>query len=390
MIYSAILIAALTLLLSFLIERLSGALRFPAVAALIIAGIVGNPLLASIGITLAGLDQVVPVIGTLGLVLIVLDGALDIKLTRPALQAASMAFASALAGFVTCLLLFATLTMVLLDMDGFQACLLAVPFAVISSAVAIPSSQGLDAKMREFVVYESSLSDIVGVLVFFALASSDGSLVDVTRQLAGGGAISLILSVCCALALAYALMSIEGQVRHLPALAALFALYAIGKIYHLSPLLMVLLFGLAMNNPGWMTRLPFRREGISSEYAATLASFKSLATELTFAVRGFFFILLGYWTDLTALANPYAWLVAIVILTIIYSNRYVLLRIMKIESRDLLLWVAPRGLITVLLFINAGQLIHVPDYFNGAVLIVVIASALMVMLSRPVKAHQDT
>ena len=38
--------------------------------------------------------------------------------------------------------------------------------AIISSAIAIPSAQSLDQKSREFIIYESSLSDIIGVIVF--------------------------------------------------------------------------------------------------------------------------------------------------------------------------------------------------------------------------------
>ena len=43
------------------------------------------------------------------------------------------------------------------------AALMAVPFAVISSAVAIPSSEVLVDEDREYVIYESSWSDIIGV-----------------------------------------------------------------------------------------------------------------------------------------------------------------------------------------------------------------------------------
>ena len=56
------------------------------------------------------------------------------------------------------------------------AVLAAIPFAVISSAVAIPSSAGLADRVREFVIYESSLSDILGVLVFYSWLGANGSV----------------------------------------------------------------------------------------------------------------------------------------------------------------------------------------------------------------------
>jgi len=42
----------------------------------------------------------------------------------------------------------------------------AIPLAIISSAVAIPSAAGLLKQDREFVVYESTFSDILGIMIF--------------------------------------------------------------------------------------------------------------------------------------------------------------------------------------------------------------------------------
>ena len=42
----------------------------------------------------------------------------------------------------------------------------AIPLAIISSAVAISTAKALDKSKYEFVVYESSLSDVFGVVFF--------------------------------------------------------------------------------------------------------------------------------------------------------------------------------------------------------------------------------
>src|SRR5690606_29532233 len=49
----------------------------------------------------------------------------------------------------------------------------AIPLAVISSSIAIPTAQHLSARNREFVTYESSLSDIFGVLIFNFIIIND-------------------------------------------------------------------------------------------------------------------------------------------------------------------------------------------------------------------------
>jgi cell volume regulation protein A len=42
----------------------------------------------------------------------------------------------------------------------------AVPLSIISSSIAIPSTRNFSAGQREFVIYESSISDILGVILF--------------------------------------------------------------------------------------------------------------------------------------------------------------------------------------------------------------------------------
>ncbi len=382
MTYHAILTASLFLLLAFGIERFARASGFPAVILLIVTGIVGKPILNGFGLALEGIGSVVPVIGTIGLVLIVLEGALDIELRRERLRSAARAIFSAVSGFTLCAAVFIFFGIQVLHFTLFQAMVLAVPFAVISSAVAIPSSSFLPSHGREFVVYESSVSDIVGVLVFFSLIDSDGTAKGIFLALIGGGFFSLLLAVLFALGLVLVLMRIDGHIRFIPLLAGLFGLYAAGKMMHLSPLILVLLFGLALNNPKLVTRIRPLRNWLDDSYEATLKEFKVLTLELTFAVRGFFFILLGYWTDISTLVSIEAWLAAVLVLAAIYSLRYALLRIARVELTDRLVWIAPRGLITILLFLTAKEAVALPHYLDGTVMLVVLVSAAVIPLGR--------
>lgn len=388
MTYAAILVASVLLLLTYGVERFGRASGIPGVILLIVIGLAGKPLIAFSGYTLDSLDMIVPIIGTLGLVLIVLEGALDIELRRSRLKMVVGALAMAGSGFFLCMVALAALAQLVLPLNPVQALLLAVPFSVISSAVAIPSSDFLPPRGREFVVYESSLSDILGVLVFFALLNSDGTFAGALLGLAGGGSLSLLLSFVCAVGLVLVLMRLDGHIRFIPLLAGLFGLYAAGKLLHLSPLMLVLLFGLALNNPALITRFRPFHGWMDDTYDATLSEFKVLVMELTFAVRGFFFILLGYWTDLSELASPYAWLSSAAVLIVVYGSRHVLLRLGRVPLGSALTWIAPRGLITVLLFLSAREALPLPGYVGGAVMLVVLASAALISLAR-LKAAQE-
>lgn len=106
-----------------------------------------------------------------------------------------------------------------------------------------------------------------------------------------------------------------------------------------------------------------------------------LVLELTFAVRGFFFILLGYWTDLSDLFSIQALLAAVLVLALIYGGRRLLLAAIA-HALGSLTWIAPRGLITVLLFISAREAIPLPKYLGGAVMMVVLVSAALISVGR--------
>jgi cell volume regulation protein A len=378
---SAILAASVLLLFAYLVDIVGRRWKLPSVVLLIATGIVLRQIAESTGLHLRWVDPIVPVIGTLGLILIVLEGALDLSVSRERLGLIWTSLASTMLGFTATLAAFAALFHFALEFDVAVALLAAIPFAVISSAVAIPAARGLAEQPREFVTYESSLSDIVGVLVFYAWQNSNGSLETFTFDLLGGGGISLVAAAAAALVLFYFINQLEGHVRFLPLIAGLICLYAIGKEVHLSPLIMVLGCGLLINNPHLITWHKQLRALRSERYKQTLGEFKGLVAELTFAMKSFFFLLLGYWTNVSQMVSLPAWMVAIAGIAIIYGSRIVILKLLRQQAAARLLWIAPRGLITVLLFLSAAETGKLEGFPFGAVMLVVLATAALTALA---------
>ena len=70
-------------------------------------------------------------------------------------------------------------------------------------------------------------------------------------------------------------------------------------------------------------------------------------------MRSIFFILLGLWTDLASLLAIESMGLAAVILICIYLIRWPILWLVRAPLRQGLVWVSPRGLITVLLILIA-------------------------------------
>jgi hypothetical protein len=383
---TAILVFSGLLVFAYLLDVFGRRTRLPTVVLLILSGIAARQVLDGMQVHLSWVDPLVPVVGTLGLILIVLEGALDLSLRRERTPLILRASAVMLAGFAICVAGFTVLFQHALGLALLPAALAAISVAVISSAVAIPSVAGQPEPTREFVVYESSLSDIVGVLVFYAWLESAGHLPRFAEALFGGMALSLVAAVAAGLGILYLINRIEGHVRFLPLLAGLALLYALGKEAHLSPLVLILVCGLLLNNPHLLARFRRLNPLLRPGYDATLREFRSLVVELTFAVKSFFFLMLGYWTDLAAMTDWRAWAVTVAALGLIYPVRYALLRLVRQPEASRLVWVAPRGLITVLLFLTAATTPGLESFPFGAIMLLVLSTAALTALSHHARA----
>ena len=257
------------------------------------------------------------------------------------------------------------------------AMLLAVPFGVISSAVAIPSAGVLQGEAREFVVYESSWSDILGVMLFNALLVTQLETGGAFSNFIGGGLAIVLLGSAIGFAMIWLVSHLEGHVKFIPLLFALLMVYGGAKALHLSPLLIVLILGLMLNNPHLVRHVPALRRLYSPHYEAELDKLKHLTAEATFLVRTFFFLVLGYSTDLATLADWQTWAFAVAAVTLIFGLRWPVLRAFGVNPARPLLWATPRGLITVLLFYTLPSDLVPAAFPKGALILVVLLSCVV-------------
>ena len=403
---------SVAVLLSYWYLHLGRQLRFPSVVFLLLTGLALRLASDVGGIDLDLPAGLLPTLGTIGLILIVLEGALDLNLAPGRGGFVRRTFGAALLGVLGATAGVATVMALSFDLGWREATLLAIPFAVISSAVAIPSAEALGAHQREFVIYESSWSDILGVMLFnaalVALATGRGF----TLNLVGGGLAVLLLGAALGLAMTWLVSHLEGHVKFLPLIFALILVYGAAKAVDLSPLLIVLVLGLMLNNPQllqglaqrWRTspratpptkgtaatrfgRLAAARRILgrllgrlhSDHFDSELDKLKHLTAEATFLVRTFFFLLLGYETELTDLVDLRAWALALLLVALIFGLRWPLMRWLSGDAAaQPLVWAAPRGLITVLLFLSLPESV-VPADFPPVVLILVVVISSLVM-----------
>lgn len=288
------------IIFSYLFDALARKTKFPSVVLLMLTGIIIRAVTSAYGYdSFSMLDNLIPVLGTVGLILIVLEGALELEINREKLPIIIKGFAASLVLLLANIFALTVLFEKLLHMGNTEAVVYAIPLSIISSAVAIPSAVGLITKDKEFVVYESTFSDILGIMVFnYALRQFESGqplvggepLISLGLQILGVVVISLAITYV----LFRLLQNIQHHVKFFLILALLVLVYAFGKLFHLPALVTIFIFGLFMSNVKTLLP-PFLRRYLNvKETKEGLHEFHLLTAESTFLVRTFFFLFFGF------------------------------------------------------------------------------------------------
>lgn len=366
------------LLFAYAFDISSSKTKIPSVILLLILGWVVGHSSIIFNFKLPDLTPILPILGTIGLILIVLEGSLELHLNKEKLP------------FVGKSSLIALLPMLFLSFGlafAFQhfgnvpfktALANAIPFTVMSSAIAIPSVQRLNPEQREFVTYETSLSDIFGVIFFNFITLNDNigahSIEHFILQLLA----ILVISFIATISLAFLLSKIKHHVKFLPIILSILLIYAVSKIYHLPALIFILLFGLFMGNLTEFKQSKFIQKLQPDILKHEVHKFLEITAEIAFLVRALFFLLFGYLIQTSELLNPATIVWAIAIIAGIFISRVIFLLAFKIPLLPLL-FVAPRGLITILLFLSIPLDQTCTLVSKSLVIQVIIISALIMM-----------
>ncbi|MDA8243678.1 MAG: sodium:proton exchanger [Elusimicrobia bacterium] len=377
------------ILVSYFFDMFSGRTRLPSVVLLILSGL-GLRLASDwTGYDIPYIGYVLAPLGTVGLVLIVLEAGLDLELRTDKAALVRRSLASAASGLLLCLLGIGGAYMLLFGVPPRTALINALPFSIVSSAIAIPGARLLSEARREFVTYESSFSDILGILAFNFLAQNaafgPGALFSFVLEVL----VTLLLSVAFSLGLTALVERVSHPVKHLPVFAILLLVYSTAKLMHYSPLLLVLVFGLFLNNITLFIRGNMRLYFSLDKIGEEVRQFKSVISETTFVIKTFFFVLLGYSADIPRLLNREALAVCLPVLLSAYLSRALPLRaVLPAGTAAALTYVAPRGLITILLFLGIPPSLRIGLIPDSVLLWVILISA-MVMTWGVVKHAGD-
>ena len=392
---SILFVLPLLIIFSYLFDSYARKTKFPAVILLMLTGIIIRVISSLYGFNdFIFLDNLVPVIGTIGLILIVLEGALELEISIEKLPIIIKGFFAA--SFILIVNIFA-LSFVfnkVLGMNYMNSVIYSIPLSIISSAVAIPSASSLLNHQKEFVIYESTFSDILGIMIFnYAIKQyknansliSSESIISLIVQVIGVIIISLIITYL----LFRLIQKIEQKVKFFLILALLILVYAFGKLFHLPALVTIFIFGIFLSNVRVL--LPkFLRENLNLEQnKKELSDFHILTAESTFIVRTFFFLFFGFSVNLENFLSFSPFIYGFLIFLTMFIIRYLYLGLTTFKlNPSPLVFMGPRGLISILLFLQIKDLdfLNITDsIIDEKVLLIVILSSMLAMLFGTIK-----
>src|SRR5690606_15415955 len=158
------------------------------------------------------------------------------------------------------------------------------------------------------------------------------------------GLISIFaISLVSCFALVFFINRIKLHIKFFLIIALLIIVYALGKIFHLSSLLLVLFFGLAINNARLFLNGRLKKYFVVETLNVELHQLKLITGESAFLIRTFFFVLFGYSFDLISLLDENVILMGSIIILIILAVRFVFLKYIARSTIFPELFVAPRG-----------------------------------------------
>ncbi len=172
----------------------------------------------------------------------------------------------------------------------------------------------------------------------------------------------------------------ELSIRFFLIFSLLVFLYAYGKMIHLPSLIIILFFGLMINNWELIKLKALTRYFPMKEVLTLRHSLHSITAESSFLIRTFFFILFGYSINLSLLVQQEVVLVGSLIVAALALTRILYLRFMLHTNLFPEVFFLPRGLITIVLFYKIPDAMQLSNFNQGILFFVILTTSTIMML----------
>lgn len=378
--YLIIIIFSALIVFSYLFTQIAKFTKIPSVIFLILTGVIFQYTARYMEMEIPDLSQPLRLLGVVGLMMIVLEGALDIKIHRNKLRTIFAAF------FTSVLILGITNSLIagilywFQQIDFMDAFLYAIPLSVVSSAIVIPSVHSLVPVKREFMVLEATLSDIFGIMLFSFWIQDPPVGKTYLEAISWNIGISVGVSILLSYLLVYIFHKIKTEIKFFLFLSILALLFSVGEYFHYSALLIILIFGLVLNNTHAFFRGILKRLIDNDQVASIRHEFVIITNETSFLIRTFFFIVFGLTMNLDGLLDVQSIIIATLVMIVIFITRALNLKVFLRSTIFPQMLIAPRGLVTILLFQKIVEKYEFFPFSEAILAWVIIGTNLMMML----------
>ncbi len=381
--YGIIIACSIIIILSYLFNIISRKTSLPSVLLLITTGIIINLALKFLRAPSINFMPVLEILGIVGLIMIVLEASLDLRLSKEKRSMIWRSFFVAIISLLFTSFVISFILMAYMQTDLFQAILYSLPLSIISSAIVIPSTANLPEEKKEFMIYESTFSDILGIMLFYFIIQSTNT--NGIGEMGLNLFLNVIGTITVSFAVSYILIlifqNIRTQVKLFLLISVLVLLYALAKLMHMSSLLIILVFGLVLQNRHIFFAGRLKNLLKENQLKEISSNFSIITLESAFIVRTFFFVIFGITITLSSLYSYKVLLVSLAILVSIYLIRYLVFKVLGIKDLHPEIYLAPRGLITILLFYAIPEANQNENFNPGVLLFIIIASSLAMTFS---------
>jgi len=366
--------------LSYIFSIISRKIRVPSVLLLLFAGIGLRFVALANNIVIPLPSQIIEALGVVGLIMIVLEAGLDLKIERDKLGLIRNSFFSALFILIISTALVTAILYYWLREDLIKSLVYAIPLCIMSSSIVIPSIHHFTERKREFLVYEASFSDILGIIFFNYFIAKEVMTMQSLGTFGFNFIISIVLSFFLSIALFFILRRTKLEVKFFLIFSLLILVYAGGKILHLPSLMIILAFGLLINNWEAIQKLPIVSKIAHWEMGDIRKSLHSITAESSFLVRTFFFLLFGFSIDLQFLYEREVWVVGSLIVVGLFLIRLLYMRFSLKTNVFPESFFIPRGLITIVLFYKIPAHLKLATFNDGILFFVVLSTSIILAL----------
>lgn len=367
--------------LSYLFSIISRYFRVPSVLLLLFAGIIFRLVSDRYNFQFNFSHQLVESLGEVGIIMIVLEAGLDLKLGKEKLKIIRNSFFSALVIMVVSTGLVTGILFYWLHEPVHQCLVYAIPLSIMSSSIVLPSLHPLTEQKKEFLVYEASFSDIIGILAFNYFTAENTFTWKSAAVLGGNLVISVLLSAVLSFLLFLILAKTKLNIKFFLIFALLVLIYSGGKLLSLPSLLIILIFGLLINN--WDKVLVKRLQHIfpNNEVGKIRDLLHSLTAELSFLIRTFFFVLFGYTISLAFMGEQEVIVVGSLLIVALFAVRLLYLRFFVRTNVFPESFFIPRGLVTIVLFYKIPANLKLGTFNDGILFFIIVVTGVIMTLA---------